>query len=202
MDLRPWARRRLFWPTQSMGTDGTLLRKVMDIARRYDAATSIPGARYTSPVERNVNRGMPRHYTCGNVSKSCFLSSIQAIMVLGLAMTTDMASMAVRWSASWAAYIARAWDWDWAAISSNVSAWNAWSQAPPSWRQVMVFIGKSFWEKTRQPTWQGTWRGLACATVSSIYTIVTAAVVGGRLPGNAWQADQRGWHPALLIFSL
>ncbi len=25
--LSPWARRRLFWP-QSMGTDGTLLRKV------------------------------------------------------------------------------------------------------------------------------------------------------------------------------
>jgi hypothetical protein len=57
-------------------------------------------------------------------------------------------------------------------------------------------------KKLADPHGRGAWRGLACATVSSIYTIVTAAVVGGRLPGNAWQADQRGWRPALLLFSL
>ena len=67
----PWARSGLFWP-QSMGTERT------------------------SPGGHTVSRGMPRHYACGNESKSCFLSSIQAIMALGLAMTTDMASMAAR----------------------------------------------------------------------------------------------------------
>ena len=51
---------------------------------------------HCEPRHASCGRGMPRPYVCGNDSKSCFLSSIQAIMALGLAMTTDMASMAAR----------------------------------------------------------------------------------------------------------